>query len=518
MPFLKKLLEKGYFPKELPPQFNSLSYANAIMSNGNIPQLFNSGPFLSRPATHNISRKGALRRKLSIPNPVNFFRLSKAIVDNWQNISDVLTVSELSMTKPSFSHENTERAFNQPHSLNELPELHAKLRSQYKYIVKTDISRFYHTIYTHSIPWCFHTKPVAKANRSDALFGNLLDKISRDSQDQQTIGIPIGPDTSLVIAESILCKVDEALKERGIVNGFRYIDDYFLGFKTLSEAESAIAVLQEQLNVYELALNSSKTEIIVLPHEFEDLSISELRNFSFKDVNNNQRADLIYYFNKVFTVAKSSPEESIIKYAVSRLLSVQVSNNNYPLLEKFLLQCLISDSSSIRYVVKHFLKYNKLGFQQDIKTLGSVLKQISINESVHVHGSEISYCLWMFLYFNIELPEEVFLSVNKLRDPFVAILVCDCFDSGLIDYTCDFSFYNELMNMEELKGDMWVFVYEMLFRGWFKPSGNQNPILQNECYKFLKDNDVSFYDNARNDFESYVGTDVLGYEFINIHL
>ena len=140
MPFLKKLLEKGYFPKELPPQFNSLSYANAIMSNGNIPQLFNSGPFLSRPATHNISRKGALRRKLSIPNPVNFFRLSKAIVDNWQNISDVLTVSELSMTKPSFSHENTERAFNQPHSLNELPELHAKLRSQYKYIVKTDIS------------------------------------------------------------------------------------------------------------------------------------------------------------------------------------------------------------------------------------------------------------------------------------------------------------------------------------------------------------------------------------------
>ena len=126
----------------------------------------------------------------------------------------------------------------------------------------------------------------------------------------------IGPDTSLVIAESILCKVDEALKERGIVNGFRYIDDYFLGFKTLSEAESAIAVLQEQLNVYELALNSSKTEIIVLPHEFEDLSISELRNFSFKDANNNQRADLIYYFNKVFTVAKSSPEESIIKYAV----------------------------------------------------------------------------------------------------------------------------------------------------------------------------------------------------------
>ncbi|MCR1317832.1 RNA-directed DNA polymerase [Enterobacter soli] len=518
MSLLRKFLEKGYFPKELPPQFNTLSYANAIMSNENIPQLFNSGSFLTRPAIHNISRKGALRRKLSIPNPVNYFRLSKAIVDNWHDISNLLNISELSMTKPILSLENTERAFHQDHSLNELPELHAKLRSQYKYILKTDISRFYHTIYTHSIPWCLHTKAVAKANRSDALFGNLLDKICRDLQDQQTIGIPIGPDTSLVIAESILCKVDEALKERGIVNGFRYIDDYFLGFKTLSEAESAIAVLQEQLNVYELALNSSKTEIIVLPHEFEDLSISELRNFSFKDANYNQRADLIYYFNKVFTVAKSSPEESIIKYAVSRLLSINVSNNNYPLLEKFLLQCIISDSSSIRYVVKHFLKYSKLGFQQDIEALSCVLKQITTNESVHVHGSEISYCLWMYIYFNINLPEEVFLSINKLRDPFVAILVCDCFDSGLIDYTCDLSFYNELMSMEELKGDMWVFVYEMLFREWFQPTGDQNPILQNECYNFLRGNDVSFYDNTRNDFDAYVKADVLGYEMINLHL
>jgi hypothetical protein len=61
-----------------------------------------------------------------------------------------------------------------------------------------DISEFYHSIYTHSISWALHTKLFAKSNQKAKVVGNLLDKATQNGQHGQTVGIPIGPDTSLV--------------------------------------------------------------------------------------------------------------------------------------------------------------------------------------------------------------------------------------------------------------------------------------------------------------------------------
>ena len=92
--------------------------------------------------------------------------------------------------------------------------------------VKTDVSRYYGTIYTHIIPWIIHTKTVAKSKRKDTtLLGNLLDKNLREGNSGQTLGIPIGPDTSLVIAEIIGCTLDEMVQKKfkTAIKGFRYI-------------------------------------------------------------------------------------------------------------------------------------------------------------------------------------------------------------------------------------------------------------------------------------------------------
>ncbi len=58
-----------------------------------------------------------------------------------------------------------------------------------------------------------------------ALTENVLDKLVRDSQDSQTIGIPIGPDTSLVIAELVMTAVDHALGSQVSPIGYRFVDD-----------------------------------------------------------------------------------------------------------------------------------------------------------------------------------------------------------------------------------------------------------------------------------------------------
>ncbi|EJL6405716.1 RNA-directed DNA polymerase [Vibrio parahaemolyticus] len=496
MTLLETLLARGYFPKEALPAFTTEHYAKAIADNyDTLPNLFRNNKFISTCGIHNVSRKGTLRRKLGIPNPVSYFRLADVITENWYDIDECVRKSHLSLTTPT-SSASGERAFDRKYPLSELPELHAHLRSRYKYILKTDISRFYHSIYTHSVAWTYHTKATAKRNRSYSLFGNLVDKCLQDSQDGQTIGIPIGPDSSLVIAESILARIDEQLKDRGIDSGLRYIDDYYLGFHPLGEAESALTVMQELLNEYELALNPLKTEIIQLPDEFEPLPISEMRSFSFRSTEGGQKSDLIHYFNLAFRAAREMPTESILKYAVSRVYEIDVTENNYPIFESFILQCATADSSTLRFVANQLIKYKRKGYELSVAKVSQVLRQLALAESSLGHGNEVAYCLWLHLVLNIDVPEDVTKSIVTMRDSFVAILLCDCFDKGLMPYTPDFAKYENLMTKDELLGDMWLFVYEALSRKWFKPVARQNPVKQNECFNFLLRTDVLFYDDS----------------------
>src|SRR5207248_321442 len=97
----------------------------------------------------------------------------------------------------------------------------------------------YPSLYTHAIPWALHTKPVAKANKGKT-DGDKIDKAVRDCSSGQTIGIPIGPDTSFVVAEIVLTAVDAAIRTKlPLFRGFRYLDDYEAAFVSRAEAEEA---------------------------------------------------------------------------------------------------------------------------------------------------------------------------------------------------------------------------------------------------------------------------------------
>lgn len=489
------MLSKGYFPKEIPQAFSSESLGEIIQRNyGNLPNLFRNGGHVSIPSIHNSSRPGLLRRKLSIPNPINMFRVSECITENWLSIEAHVNTSSISLTTPQFN--SGLRAIDRKHSLNDLPELSANIRSKSRYILKADVSRFYHSIYTHSIPWALHTKEASKLDRSPNLFGNSIDKATRDSQDQQTMGIPIGPDTSLVIAESIMTCIDNKMSEKFSLNGLRYIDDIHLGFRSLGEAEDSLSYLQELLNEFELALNPLKTEVIELPESFENLGISELRSYNFRDSDNLQKSDLLHYFNLAFDFAKKYPKEPILKFAVSRLISINVIEGNYQLFENLILQCASAQPDCLRYVTNHFVKYMNAGFSLDRDKISEVLNFIIDAEASSSHGNEVSSCLWAMLALGLSLQEESAGKVIPLRDPICAILLTDLNKRSLVIGNPDWSLYESYMTKNELKGDMWLFTYESLRRDWFPSVDRQDPLSQHECFRFLRDNNCIFYDDT----------------------
>src|SRR5207249_1368507 len=102
-----------------------------------------------------------------------------------------------------------------------------------------------------------------KAHRTDnSLLGNRLDLCLRAGQDSQTKGLPIGPDSSLAIAELLLAGSDLALQRKiPDLKGFRYYDDYEFYFDSAAQAEGALPILESALGDFELTLNPTKSGV-----------------------------------------------------------------------------------------------------------------------------------------------------------------------------------------------------------------------------------------------------------------
>ncbi|CAM1370519.1 Reverse transcriptase [Tenacibaculum litopenaei] len=140
-----------------------------------------------------------------------------------------------------------------------------ELALQYDYVLHTDISNCYGSIYTHSIPWALHTKPIAKQNRSEDYVGNTIDKYIRDMSYGQTNGIPQGSILMDFIAEMILGYADLELTEKIDKAGIsdyvilRYRDDYRVFTNNPQDADKIAKFLTEILIGLGMSLSGNKT-------------------------------------------------------------------------------------------------------------------------------------------------------------------------------------------------------------------------------------------------------------------
>ncbi|HUU28414.1 MAG TPA: RNA-directed DNA polymerase [archaeon] len=495
---LADLLARGYFPRELPPPFTTQPYSEILKKKqGSLPSEFDPSNknIISKPVVHNFTRPGSLRRKFSIPNPLNFYQLAKILTQEWMYFFKHCDKSQISLSKPTIKTDG-ERAIERLYTLGDLPQHRAKVRATSRYILQTDIATFYPSVYTHSIPWALHTKTKSKANRTEKLIGNLVDRIIRNSQDGQTIGIPIGPDTSLLIAETINSVIDVSLSKYSDQNGYRYMDDFEFGFNNYAEAELMLAKLQELLNDFELQLNPKKTRIFELPEPLENPGIVELRNFPFRGKHaSSQEHDLIHYFTRAFQLVKSYPDQGILRYAVSRLNYDEITENNRSFFQNLLLQCATTDPGTLPFVIEQLKRFSEKSYEIDNDTLKATLNKILVTHAPLGHGGEAAWALWGFLLFSIQIDDAVANKLILSEDDIVAILVLDAKEKGLISNNVNFKFWQSLMKVDELRDKHWLLAYEANIKGWLPTASGNDHVDLEPGFSFLKKNDVYFYDD-----------------------
>lgn len=495
---LSDLLSRGYFPKELPPPFTTSEYSQALSTEdpSKVITNFSDGEKSSLPSTHNLIRTGGLRRNLSIPNPKHFFLLADHIVKNWTNFIDFTEKSPFSLSKPIASKKN--RAISPSHELSNRPDFRAKFRATNRFLLKADISRFFPSIYTHSIPWAVLGKTVAKSQFSSGILKNtwsdLTDKYSRSLFKNQTIGIPIGPDTSHLIAEVILTRIDIDLSNKfNKINGIRYIDDYEFSFATRSQAEDVLSYFQHLLNDFELALNSNKTKIIDLPEPLEQPWASKIRTFEFRNINaTGQKNDLIAYFNMVFDFFKGYPDEWLLKYAISRLKSEKIKKENLNLFENLMIHCILIDPACIPQVCEQILNY-KESFSINIEFWSECLNRI-VSERVPLgQSSEAAWAMWLMKLLHIRLEEKSAKAVGDTEDSVVGLMGLGLASIGLATST-DLTGLNRFLDKDKLFENQWLLCYQGNLMGWFGSKGSRKNLSSDLAFAYMEQKNVSFFD------------------------
>jgi Reverse transcriptase (RNA-dependent DNA polymerase) len=496
----KVLLEKGFLPEELPPPFTSASLARSRNSIGKDWQSLNQ-PKAFNYEVYSFPRLGTKRRKLSIVNPVSQFRLSEKISLSWLQIEKFIGSSKISLDIPELRNDGIRAVPKPDFGLIGLKRL--DVGSEFSHILVSDISRFYGTIYTHSLPWALHGKEWCKNNlhtpTTNASLGNALEKLATKGQDNQTLGLPIGPDTSRILAEIVAVAIENDFLLKAKISAskvFRYVDDWFIGYDGAGEAEDAVAFLSKACSKYELELNHEKTFIVENTHAIEELWPAELRDHKVSSEERRQFKDLQHYFSRAFHFALQHPSENVLDFALKRARSFSVHKNNISMFESHVLRTARAYPITLPVAVQILVNLRKEGAELSTNKIRKlIVDQISTSAALGYHG-EVSWALFLAKGLKIKIDAKVVEEVLLMESSVCALLVLDLRQLGLIEGPVDTTFWETFMNNEGLHSNMWLLAYEADYKGWL--SSPSKHVEGHDYFRVLKKRRITFYDTLRN--------------------
>jgi hypothetical protein len=488
------LIRRGYFPREVPPPFTTEPLADFVDNQG--AELPLSGdPTESSP--HNLARTGGLRRPLRLPNPQGYVNLARVIESQWDDLDAFVRSSRITLSRPVVD-DDEERALIPRFKFGESSKRRAQLWNGQRFILRTDISQFYSTLYTHSIPWALHGKAEAKRRKDDCP-GGQIDKAVRQISHGQTIGIPIGPDASLLIAELVLTAVDRALLERiPDLKVFRHADDFEAAFRTRSEAETALVTLEGLLGDFELTLNPFKTHIRELPQPLNDTWPADLRRFDIREDRPRLLLDdLIALFSRAFEIKAARTGAGALKYVLHRCRSIPVRRTFWATYQHLVLSAASSEPTTMPVVIDLLkTKAEEAELELDRDILGQSLDaQILVHAPLR-NGSEVAWALWASILLDVPLTHDAANAVVSMEDDLVALLALDADAKGRFPRELDKTTWSSLVDSgDALLSQHWLLAYEGARTGWIDAAIDE--VTAHPFFHPLHEADVYFY---RTDF------------------
>ena len=566
---LFELLQRGYFPKELPPSFNTYRFALKgvdFMRQFNLTQTSPEtyvtrqpkekdndykervknfkkkwGDMSSAPACYSIEKSEVSRRTIHIPNPFNYLKLANLIVDNESDIFGNIPKSSYSISKAYYESNISERCIKgKGLPLRKYQREKLKVAMAKKYEVKIDVANFYPTVYTHSITWALLGRPKAKKifNMNKAQrrsytpavdihlydMGDQVDTALRNCNEKQTHGILVGPDASFLIGELIMSRIDVNLADKfPDLKGFRYYDDYTFFVDTSEEADKIYQTLQTELHQFGLEINEAKFEKRKSPCPIEDDHVREIKPIRIDKESAKQGESILHLFDIMWKCAELRPDKTltIFRYGLHLLINqhIKLDSSNRGLYEPMLYKTAVLKPSILPDICK-ILDFSKV--QPAKELLADTIAAIFKAHIPYAQDNEVAWALWMCKKYDIQIETLIVLDILKMGSTVCTILLLDILHTkqtatlGKRKVKECIEDIAATLTEHSLYTEDWLLMYEASEHGWID---NSAAITGDLFFKMLHDEEVKFYDsNASANYTSYDYIETLPYDFYPLNI
>lgn len=534
---LFELLQRGYFPKELPPAFNTYKFAlkgQDFLSR--ISAVSGYDKKSSAPAFYSIEKSDVSRRTIHIPNPLNYLKLADVIVRNEINIIQNIPHSPYSISRAYYESDISKRCITPRHILlSVIQRAKLKMALSKRYEVKLDVANFYPTIYTHSISWALLGRDKAKAiwgmsraqrsahiPASEVTLYQMADDIDvalRNCNECQTHGILIGPDVSFLIGELIMSRIDANMAARyPHLKGHRYYDDYTYYVDTSEEADEIYQALQEELRQFGLEINEAKFVKKKAPSAINEEYVREINPVRITNNNMVKTDGLIRLFDIMWKCAELKPEKTltIFKYGLSLLINqrIKLDKSNKDIYEPLLYKTAILKPSLLPSICKIFDFSSE---RPSIDMLSDTITTILKEHVPYAKDNEVAWALWMCKKYGIDVEKQWICNIFQMRSPICSIILLDILHNLQPTLLVNAEVQTYIGNLStswsdnSLYSEDWLLMYEASEHGWID---NSAYITADHFFSMLHNEGVMFYDcNANADYTSYDYIETLPYDY-----
>ena len=517
------LLAKGYFPKELPPVFTTQDFGQHV--DGILRDWENAGLFRQSKVSKELAggkkrsgaytyrideteaerlskpKRGYERREIHITHPLPQALLAREIGAHWKSVQKWLSRQMYSVDEIRVGHD-FERAIK---GINF--DLHkakkAYLQAASDWVVTTDITRFYPSIYTHSIAWAAYGKEEVKRNRNlyEGSFADRLDALVRACNRNQTIGIPVGPETSRIIAETISARIDDSFFARfpdtdnNSVD--RLQDDWMVGKCTLEGAEKVLSGISSLYREYGLDINGSKTSIDRIVSERKSAWISEMRAFLSHRSGRLAGTRLQEFLEITLMLQSQHPTEPVVSYALSVAEVVEIEATDIPAVESFLIKAAVVAPGSMDRICRVVLDIQHRTKCLSAKRIGArfiKLVKVALENGHHYEAIWLLYTLrGLKRPVDIRNIQELIADVESAA---IALILLDMKSKGLCIGRLPTQVWEGKISEDSVKSNWtWLLAYEAYRYGWMT---DHNKLMKKPLFKAMSSRNVVFYDINRN--------------------
>lgn len=372
-------------------------------------------------------------------NPETASILCGELTTSLPQLGPFLDPADLSTTVPIWDAETG--TFKPKLDYRRAEEHRLNRQALFRFELRTDITRFYPSIYTHSIAWAVEGKDTAKSRPNDlGLLGNRIDKALRNCQEAQTNGIPIGPMSSQLVAELLLGRVDQRLDAQlrdgptKLYEGSRSIDDYHVYTWDQETAFRAKNELYQGLAEFNLELNASKTSVSGLPSQPVPSWLLRIDAMPLEDPDSQREKDhILRLYSLARELADQNPAHSVMGRFVSRLRERVTSHReNAERIQDLCFKAMALDPRAISRVVGLLKEMKDDDIGLDEGKLRYLLEAMVFRNRGAGNTYEICWTLWLNLLYEGSISDSCLRMLEGIQDPFVACLVLRHSELGLV--------------------------------------------------------------------------------------